>query len=144
MDFVRERREWEARRAREIEMEDSMGMGMQDVEDVDALVERLGCENGNGLGEREAEMSPTEDKELEELLSYMPDTGSGSRRQWDHVAQTVDEEVPDDEDYDHLFMEIELGSGGFHQNDQGGTTLRRTSQLGQAANSGHGEAMDMS
>ena len=120
MDWVRERREWEDRLARK------------------AINESFGLDDGMDENDRESgsgdwtgeQLSPTEERELEELLSYLPqddisgkvdvdqDGGLGLGQdatrqlfQMNGQARGLSRagEMSDDEDYDRLFMEMDVG-----------------------------------
>jgi hypothetical protein len=132
MDFVRERRAWEEllkRRAPSfgVEVDDTM------VDDVDQEMEdRGGWGTANGCGswadcvpdapinDENAMPSPTEDREIEELLSYLEtdetySIGGHTRNTFSVQDSTKRrsklDTISDDESYDQLFMEV-LGNDG--------------------------------
>ena len=78
MDYVKERKAWEEEKLREEQMG---GLSEQPEEDEDAM-----------MGD---EPSPTEEKEIEELVSYLEEQES---------AHPPD--PPSDDEYDQLFMEL--------------------------------------
>jgi hypothetical protein len=127
MDFVWERRAWEERLKRRaplfrVEVDDTM------VGDVDQEMEdrgEWGTVNSCGLGltsvldapvdDENAVPSPTEDREIEELLSYLEtdetySVGSHTRNAFfvkDLTRRRSKlDTISDDEDYDQLFMEV--------------------------------------
>ena len=136
MDFVRERRAWEERLKRrapsfDIEANDTlMDEGDQDVQERceqnppraahhktnDALDEAKNHENAMPF--------PTEDKEIEELVSYLetdetrPIGSRASNTVVKHVStpdHLVRHTMSDDEDYDQLFLEVIADYGGTPQ-----------------------------
>ena len=120
IEFVQERREWEERLRRRAPV---------DVEvDLDAM-----DEDGDG-GEGE-EMSPTEEREIEELLSYLDDGGDGDgavggeRTSEFRRTSMPSDAMSDDEDYDRLFQEV-LAQGRNEGMGMGSQEL------------GHGQAVD--
>jgi hypothetical protein len=117
---MRERREWEDRLARK------------------AVLESLELDDGMDESDRESDcgdwaeeqLSPTEEREIEELLSYLPhdyiinkvdvDQSGGFGLGRDETRQlfqidsqargsTCVGDMSDDEDYDQLFMEMDVG-----------------------------------
>jgi len=99
MDFVRERREWEedmARRAmREVPTEDNVDMDLGD--------EHVEAEEAP----EEQDLSPMEEHEMDELVSYYLVHGQNQARneRENRQASNGDEEGEDD-DYDQIFMEV--------------------------------------
>ena len=106
IEFVQERREWEERLRRRAPVDEEV-----DLEAMD--------EDGD-VGEVE-EMSPTEEREIEELLSYLDDGGDGDgavegERMLGRVSGYLSDSQPrksigsdtmsDDDDYDQLFQEV--------------------------------------
>ena len=132
MDFVRERRAWEERLKRRapsfgVEVDDTM------VDDVDQEMEdrggagncewlwvRADCIPDAPINDENAVPSPTEDREIEELLSYLEtdekySIGGHTRNAFSVQDSTKRrsnlDTISDDEDYDQLFMEV-LGNDG--------------------------------
>lgn len=107
MEFVRERRAWEERLKKKAPVESGVG---------DSMDEDMEMEN-----EAQNDMpSPTEDREIEELLSILETDQSQTQiGEPDGMAHNQEEAsrkagsdtMSDDEDYDQLFMEV-IGDGG--------------------------------
>jgi hypothetical protein len=74
MDYIKERKAWE---------EEMQKRGMDDLDEI---------EEDSEMQEQTEELSPTEDKEIEELVSYLNDN--------------EEEDDFSDEEYDALFMEV--------------------------------------
>ena len=125
MEFVRERRAWEERLKKKAPIEAEVG---------DSVDEDMGME-----GEAVIDMpSPTEDREIEELLSYLGtdqresprgDMDGMSHGQGEGPRNMGSDTLSDDDDYDQLFMEvIGEGEGSFHADANAGRELRVSQQ----------------
>lgn len=125
MEFVRERRAWEERLKRRAPVETEVGDGMD--------------ENMEMEDEAQIDMpSPTEDREIEELLSYLEmDQQEGQRGdmpgmspdQGEAPRKADSDTMSDDDDYDQLFMEVmEDGGSSLQADTNGGLQLRMSQQ----------------
>jgi hypothetical protein len=84
MDYVRERRMWEEEKNREMMLE--------------------GAEDGHEeMDVEQAELSPTEEKELDALVEYWQSQEDASVQ---HKQKNVDMAEGSDDEYDQLFMEL--------------------------------------
>ena len=140
MDFIRERREWEARQRR---AETECVPELIDEVQFDGAVE-LPREPTTWEQEYAEGLSPTEDKEIEELLSYMPhQSGEGKG---DFIGEN------EDEIYDRLFAEMQVDDDPVSPGRADGTDLRQNeasvglsiAQIQQDAARVEDEAMDIS
>lgn len=139
MDFVRERRAWEERLKRKapsfgVEADDAM---MDEVDqDMGVLGKAMKCGAGqrqtnhfldDAVSAENAMPSPTEDREIEELLSYLeadethsigvpPSNASLNDRSTGRPSM-LDNISEEEEDYDQLFLEVMADDNRMSQAD---------------------------
>ncbi|KPI36577.1 uncharacterized protein AB675_4407 [Cyphellophora attinorum] len=126
-DYLEERRAWET----EMRLLDN-GAGVE-VEEEEELDENMAMSGvvadaesgvpGKGVGEEEGQMSPTEEKEIEELLELWDGEGNGFADQADGDG--------DSQEWDEVFMEV-LSQEQQHQQPQTAAQDPRTGPDGEA------------